>query len=125
MRGLIATVPLLLLAACGDGTAPVPSVAGEWEGGFMTTGTVSLDLDQSGRTVTGSGTSQFPELSWSMVVTGSVTGSGSDARVTMAWDSDANGGLTFEGDIVSPTQIVGLVTSGAGQIAAVTLTRAD
>ena len=58
------------------------------------------------------------------VVTGRVTGSGSDARVTMTLDSEI-GALTFEGDVVAATQVVGLVTSGAGQIVAVTLLRAD
>ena len=123
MRRLI-VILALLLAACGDGTASVPSVAGAWEGDFSV-GSVSLDLDQSERKVSGSGATEFTTGGWSFVVAGSVTRRGADSYVAMTWASADMGTLTFEGDIADPTHIVGIVTTGAGHIHAVTLVRAD
>lgn len=75
--------------------------------------------------MTGSGATLFTTGGWSFVVAGSVTRSGSDSYVTMTWASADMGTLTFDGDVVDPTQIVGLVTTGAGHIHAVTLVRVE
>ncbi len=126
MRRLIATLALLSIG-CGDGTGPVPSVAGQWEAEFVGDGRITLDLEQSGRTVTGSGTEEIAQGVFDLVVTGRVIGDEPDAPVTMTWDSEI-GALMFDGNIVDDAQIIGNVTggvSGSEQVIAVTLVRTD
>ena len=55
MRRFAAVLAFAMLAACGDSTAPAPTVDGTWTG---QTGSqlFTLTLNQSGTSVTGSGT---------------------------------------------------------------------
>jgi len=59
MRRLVCSLAVLTLTACGDASGPGVSVTGHWSGQVLDLphqASVSLDLVQTGTTVTGTGT---------------------------------------------------------------------
>lgn len=125
MRHVVVVAPLLA-SGCGwnSGTDPVPNVAGRWAGRADTT-SILLDIRQSGRSLTGSGSLSSGSSSAIVQVSGTVTGGGQDTRVSMTLTSEDFSPITFAAHTVIPDLMIGDWRGAGGDPRTASLSRLE
>ena len=106
LLGAVAVVSALLLSGCGT-TAPTPLFSGGWKADYKVPGSsLILDLTQTASSISGVG-SYTIEAGRAGAVKLSGTASGSSITLNLTYDFGSQ--ATFQGNLATPTTMVGTI----------------
>ena len=113
MRRLI-VLTLAAVLACGDETAPLPSLTGAWRGVFSSSGvttTLPLTLTESGTSVAGSGNLASSNAAFALTA----TGTHAHPNVSLVLGATGFQDINLSGEFTAPNTVAATL-NGSGYV---------